>query len=519
MARVLYSCCGEGQGHSSRVFTIATALMRLGHEVRILASHKAFEVLRPRLPDVREIPGFTFVYRNNRVDLLASFRRNLPLLQQRARVIRRIRDLIEDWQPHLAITDFEPFLPRAAHAAGLRCISLDHQGVISYARPELPPDQWISAAAARTVARFTGYRETARIATSFFYPPVPPGENIRFFPPILRDQVLSLSPRDEGYVVVYQTSTSFSRLPELLKRLPFQFKVFAFEREGADGNIRYFQRSDTRFIEEVGGASWLLINGGYTTMSEALYLGKPVFSMPVDWQFEQWLNARYLHDLGYGMMCEYPRHFDRQMPKFLARLDHYRQNIARQNFLGNPACPGARAGIHARQPEGQRRERGGFGEIQTSTGALAFRLEPPTRLAPGCRALIRNAFDEHDDGAVFIVLHDGRFAERDDESGLQTHAHLRVGRHAVWPAAGDIGHGAPQKHLEAALVVIEGRDRAVELESHGHLVVVYLHGIFLQAVQLDLAFGGEHFQGIGVAFGVFPFDADEIIDRLLGGDR
>ena len=159
--------------------------------------------------------------------------------------------------------------------------------------------------------------------------------NIQFFPPVLREQVLRIVPRDDNYVVVYQTSSSFTRLPALLKKLPFQFKVFAFEHEGTDGNITYFPRSDTRFIEEVGGASWVLTNGGYTFMSEALYLRKPVFSIPVDWQFEQWLNARYLHDLGYGLMCEYPRHFDREMPKFLAQLDRYRQNIARDNFLGN----------------------------------------------------------------------------------------------------------------------------------------------------------------------------------------
>jgi uncharacterized protein (TIGR00661 family) len=122
MARILYSCCGEGQGHSSRVLTITRALAKLGHEVKILASHKAFKVLQPRLPDVQEIPGFTFVYQNNRVELLASFWGNLPLVSQRRRIIRNIVKLIEDWQPHLAITDFEPFLPRAAELAGLRCI-------------------------------------------------------------------------------------------------------------------------------------------------------------------------------------------------------------------------------------------------------------------------------------------------------------------------------------------------------------------------------------------------------------
>jgi hypothetical protein len=125
-------------------------------------------VLRERLPDVRKIPGCVFVYRQSRVALAASFGANLPLLRQRGPIIREIRELIESWQPQLAITDFEPFLPRAAKLAGLRCLSLDHQGVIPFARPPLPPKQWLPALAARTVVRQTGYREEARLATSFF---------------------------------------------------------------------------------------------------------------------------------------------------------------------------------------------------------------------------------------------------------------------------------------------------------------------------------------------------------------
>jgi uncharacterized protein (TIGR00661 family) len=351
MARVLYSCCGEGQGHSSRVHTVTHALVRLGHEVKVLASNKAFEVLRERLPDVRKIPGFVFVYQNNRVELLASFRENLPLLRQRGQIIRQILDLIESWQPHLAITDFEPFLPRAAKLSGLRCISLDHQGVIPFARPSLPVSQWIPALAARTVVAQTGYQEEVRLATSFFYPPLPAATNVRFFPPILREKVLRITPRNDNYVVVYQTSTSFTRLPEMLKRLPFRFKVFAYEREGEDGNISYFPRSDVRFIEEVGGASWVLTNGGYTLMSEALYLGKPVFSLPVAWQFEQWLNARYLQDLGYGVMCDDLRQFEVKIQDFIGQIDRCREHISRQNFFGNePALACIREFLPAQAP-------------------------------------------------------------------------------------------------------------------------------------------------------------------------
>src|SRR5450756_327712 len=324
MARILYSCCGEGQGHSSRVITVTRALASLGHEVKILASNKAFKVLSPRLPDVREIPGFTFVYRNNRVELLASFWGNVPLLRQRGRIVHEITGLIEAWQPHLVITDFEPFLPRAASLSGLRCISLDHQGVIPFARPSLPLDQQIPALAARSVVGLTNFRVEARLATSFFYPPLPAGRNVHVYPPILREKVREITPRDEGHVVVYQTSSSFTRLPELLKRLPFRFKVFAYENatESEDGNVSYYPRSDVRFIEEVGTASWVLTNGGYTLMSEALFLGKPVFSMPVAWQFEQWLNAYYLQDLGYGLMCDDLRDFPVRMKAFLGPVSY-----------------------------------------------------------------------------------------------------------------------------------------------------------------------------------------------------
>ena len=71
------------------------------------------------------------------------------------------------------------------------------------------------------------------------------------------------------------------------------------------------------------------------TRSEALYLGKPVFSLPVAWQFEQWLNARYLDDLGYGVMCDDLREFPARMQVFLEKMERCRATIAKENFMGN----------------------------------------------------------------------------------------------------------------------------------------------------------------------------------------
>jgi len=50
----------------------------------------------------------------------------------------------------------------------------------------------------------------------------------------------------------------------------------------------------------------VICNGGYTLMSEALYLGKPVLSIPLRRHGEQQLNATYLEALGLGRRARRP---------------------------------------------------------------------------------------------------------------------------------------------------------------------------------------------------------------------
>ena len=49
----------------------------------------------------------------------------------------------------------------------------------------------------------------------------------------------------------------------------------------------------------------MIANGGFTTLSEAVVLGKPVLSIPVRRQPEQELNAAWLERLGLGMRAEH----------------------------------------------------------------------------------------------------------------------------------------------------------------------------------------------------------------------
>jgi hypothetical protein len=88
---------------------IASRLQELGHEVRVYASNAAYAALKPRLPNVSEIPGLVLEYENNQVKVGRSFRTNRRIWRSRRPVIERLKEELCGYRPHLVITDFEPF--------------------------------------------------------------------------------------------------------------------------------------------------------------------------------------------------------------------------------------------------------------------------------------------------------------------------------------------------------------------------------------------------------------------------
>src|SRR5262249_33105923 len=73
--------------------------------------------------------------------------------------------------------------------------------------------------------------------------------------------------------------------------------------------------------------------GGFTLMSESVYLHKPVLSIPLEGQFEQVLNALYLTQLGYGM---YAREATPEvLAEFVSGLPRFERSLAAYTQSGN----------------------------------------------------------------------------------------------------------------------------------------------------------------------------------------
>jgi uncharacterized protein (TIGR00661 family) len=143
--------------------------------------------------------------------------------------------------------------------------------------------------------------------TTFFYPPVKDkyADTTTLVPPILRQPILDAKPVDGEHVLVYQTSTSDTRLLDVLNSMaPQKFVVYGLRRDEVRGNCLVKNFSEQGFIDDLAASRAVIANGGLSLIGEALYLGKPVYSIPVKHQFEQVMNARYITKLGYGMSSD-----------------------------------------------------------------------------------------------------------------------------------------------------------------------------------------------------------------------
>jgi uncharacterized protein (TIGR00661 family) len=127
-------------------------------------------------------------------------------------------------------------------------------------------------------------------------------------------------------------------LLDQLERVPErEFIVYGLRRNARRGNCTLKEFSEKGFVDDLATAHAVVCNGGLSLIGEALYLGKPIFSVPVQNQYEQVLNARYLEHLGYGLEsprvdADILRVFLRETPKYAAAVARHDQDSNRKLF-------------------------------------------------------------------------------------------------------------------------------------------------------------------------------------------
>ena len=331
--RILYGVVGEGMGHATRSKVIIEHLVKEArHEVEIVVSGRAHGFLTRAFPSlkVHEIAGLSMIYANNKVSKFRTalqFIKSIPAFTENMDLMDRMR---EGFRPELCIADFESFAYQYARQHRLPVLSIDNMQIINRCKHrgqvELPESVRTSYRLAKEIVRAKLPRCDHYLITTFFFPPIRK-KRTSLYPPILRDGILDAKATATvgDHVLVYQTSDSFHDLVPTLQKLPTRFIVYGLKKNAELGNVTLKEFSETGFVDDLKTARAVLAGGGFSLMGEAVYLGKPLLSVPLEGQFEQTLNALYLEKLGYG---EYHHQLSGEgIAKFLDNVDRYAEKL------------------------------------------------------------------------------------------------------------------------------------------------------------------------------------------------
>ncbi|HMG89664.1 MAG TPA: MJ1255/VC2487 family glycosyltransferase [Chryseolinea sp.] len=333
---ILYGVPGEGMGHATRSKVVIDFLLKQ-HNVQIVSSARAYQFLVKSFPqNVHEIKGLHFAYKNAQVSKLGTFILNLKsaptnLLHNFSKYLL----IDKNFKPDVVISDFESFTNFFAKQHRIPLLSIDNMQVMDRCTLdiEIPTDEQNNYKLAKAIvnAKVPGCRQY--FVSSFFNADIRK-TNTTIVPPIVRDAIQQAKPTRGNHILVYQTSSSLSGMKQILHGITdINFYVYGFNKDERDGNVTFKTFSEQGFVDDLASAAAVMANGGFSFISEAVYMKKPILSFPLKNQFEQFMNAAYIQKLGYG------RHFDDlsadAIKAFLYDLEFFTDKLSKYDQDGN----------------------------------------------------------------------------------------------------------------------------------------------------------------------------------------
>jgi len=320
---------------------IAAALRQRGHEIVFCGGGTAQCVLQEKNEPVIPVPALRQVMEANRIQYGKTIRCNSKILMQMPAVLDRLVRTFEDLHPDLLITDFEAFSARAAERMGLPILSFNHQQVVTEMDYDLPMTHWPAAALASAAIRWVAPSDPEHILlTSFFFAPVATPERTTLVPPIIRPAVQDRTPSEGDHVLVYYNHPDGAHhVIDTLRAVDASFVVYcsnpADDVACYDDHITVKPPSLDGFLDDLASCRGVICTAGFTLISEALYLGKPLLVVPNHGIFEQTLNALFLQREGLGQAVLDRPLSPRDVKDFLKHHNSYRARLTDYERCGN----------------------------------------------------------------------------------------------------------------------------------------------------------------------------------------
>jgi len=325
--RILYGVSGDGFGHSSRAKVIAKYLESQGHQVVIRTYGQSYDVLKKDFR-VTKIYGLHLSFEKGVLKKRKTLSNNLRNLFKTKMEFKKFLIFMKEFKPELCISDMEPFVPIIAYWCKLPLVSIDNQHILTHLKINILKKYKKDYLIAREIINFFVRKADYFIITSFLKAPIKRDRKNTFIvPPIVHEGVVKLKPKDGDKILIYLTKKDKSVL-DILKNIDEKFVVYGYGVNKKLGNLEF--KTKDSFLNELKNCKAVIATAGFTLMSEAIYLRKPYFALPLKGQFEQTFNALFLKKAGFGGYSEDLT--EKEVTDFLGNLDKYKKKLKNCGF-------------------------------------------------------------------------------------------------------------------------------------------------------------------------------------------
>jgi uncharacterized protein (TIGR00661 family) len=286
--KILFGIQATGNGHISRSTEIYRLLKQHPdvEQLDVLISGDNAGMSLPFEVNY-QYKGFSFYYgKKGKISVLKSIGKAnfLSAMIGLMKVPFRKYDLI--------ISDFEPITLWGAMLAGVKRVGIGNMySVTSQKFPE----------------------QSNSLTTKFFTTVMCPARNkiaMHFqkfddfvYYPVIRNEIRNAIPGDKNFNLVYLNSFTDEELMKCFSQKMFENEKFIIYSKTAlagctVGNCEIKPLNNLTFTQDIINCSSVITAGGFQTISEALYLGKKLFVIPIKKQSEQITNAKILAGMG-----------------------------------------------------------------------------------------------------------------------------------------------------------------------------------------------------------------------------
>lgn len=319
--KFLFIVQGDGRGHLTQAISLSDILRRNGHEV--------VEVLVGK-SKTREVPDFfyqniktkvrlfdtpSFILKKNKKHIhpLKTLIYNIypKRLRKYMKSLEMINRRINKHSPDVVINFYDMLagLANLRYSINTPFINIGHQFLIKHPAYAYGKGDEEGMLIFRLVTMISGFGAKKTLALSFYPMKDYSQERMIVVPPLLRKEVLELTPTEDTSVLGYMLNQGFEdEVRKWHKKNPEVNLNFFWDNKDApkvsqvDATLAFHTLDDKLFLEHMASCKAYISTAGFESICEAFYLGKPVMMIPT--HIEQEINAKDAAGVGLGVVGE-----------------------------------------------------------------------------------------------------------------------------------------------------------------------------------------------------------------------